>query len=393
MKEARRRFDATEYIQRQLKTRAAMMEQGLDLLIIYDPANMNWLTGYDGWSFYVHQCLVIGSDGKLFWFGRGIDANGAKLTTDLPEQDIIAYPDHYVQSPEIHPMEYLAGILQERQLHKKQIGIEKDNYYFSARAAESLYQKLPDASFSDATALVNWQRSVKSPRELEYMRAAGKVIEKVYERIMEVANPTMRKNELAAEISHASILGTPEAYGDYPSIVPLFGLREEAAASHMTWDAELLGNDSGMFLELAGAHARYHCPCSRTLYLGTPTQKYREAEMVINECIEVTLEMFKPGNTCGEVATTFFSTLKKHGYEKDNRSGYAIGLSYPPDWGERTMSIRTNDTSVLEANMTFHFMPALWFDDWGFETTESIVVTNQGGECLSNVPRKLLVKD
>jgi len=393
MKEARRRFTAEEYSQRQSKTRQAMQAAGLDLLIVYDPANMNWLTGYDGWSFYTHQCVVIGSDDTLFWFGRGIDAVGAQLTTDLSADNVIPYPDHYVQSPYIHPMEYLADILQQKQLHNKKTGIEKDNYYFSARAAESLYSKLPDANFVDATALVNWQRAVKSPQELEYMRSAGTIITKVYEHIMQVVTPEMQKNELAAEISHAAITGTPEAYGDYTSIVPLMGLREEAATSHMTWDDEKLGTDSGMFLELAAAHARYHCPCSRTLYLGKPTQKYREVEKVINECIDVALDKFKPGNTCGEVATAFFSTLKKHGYEKDNRSGYAIGVSYPPDWGERTMSIRTNDTSVLEPNMTFHFMPALWLEGWGFETTESIVVTESGGECLSHVPREMLVKD
>ena len=89
-----------------------MIERNLDLLIVYDPSNMCWLTGYDGWSFYVHQCVVISAEGTLFWFGRGIDANGARLTTDLPDADIISYPDHYVQSDEYHPMEYLADILQ-----------------------------------------------------------------------------------------------------------------------------------------------------------------------------------------------------------------------------------------------------------------------------------------
>ncbi len=393
MKEARRRFTQEEYLHRQTITRESMQEKGIDLLIVYDPANMNWLTGYDGWSFYVHQCLVIGTNGELFWYGRGIDANGARLTTDLGDDEIISYPDHYVQSPDIHPMEYLAGIFKKRNLHAKKIGLEKDNYYFTARAAESLYASLPDATFVESTALVNWLRAVKSEQEIEYISTAGKIITNVYKHIMDVVTPEMRKNELAAEISHSAILGVNDEYGDYTSIVPLFGLREEAAASHMTWDSEVLGNDSGMFLELGAAHARYHCPCSRTLYLGKPTQAYLEAEKVINECIEVTLEMFKPGNTCGEVASKFFGTLKKFGYEKDNRSGYSIGLSYPPDWGERTMSIRTNDTSVLEENMVFHFMPALWFDDWGFETTESLVVKPNGGQCLSHVPRQLLVKN
>ena len=43
--------------------------------------------------------------------------------------------------------------------------------------------------------------------------------------------------------------------------------------------------------------------------------------------------------------------------------------------------------------MTFHFMPGLWFDDWGIEITESLVITEEGCETLAQVPRKLFVKD
>jgi len=392
MKESRRRFDKSEYEQRQHKTRAAMDKAGVDLLIVYDPANMCWLTGYDGWSFYVHQCVVISTDGALFWYGRGIDTKGAELTTDLSLDNILPYPDDYVMSPDRHPMEFLANILKDKGLDKQRVGLEKDNYYFSARAAESLYQSLPEVSFSDQTGLVNWQRAVKSETELTYMRRAGKVIEGVYERIMAVAEPGMRKNELVAEILHAGAMGKDGHYGDYTSFVPLIGAGDEAAACHMTWDDKKLDNNEGMFLELAGAYARYHCPCSRTLFLGKPPQKYIDIEKVIGECIENALEMFKPGVVCEEISDNFTKTLKKYGYEKNNRVGYPIGLSYPPDWGERTMSLRSSDTTVLEENMTFHFMPAIWFDDWGFEMTESIRVSQNGGECLSNVPRQLLIK-
>jgi ectoine hydrolase len=48
---------------------------------------------------------------------------------------------------------------------------------------------------------------------------------------------------------------------------------------------------------------------------------------------------------------------------------------------------------VLQENMTFHFMTGLWMEDWGFEITESIRIGVDGAECLSNVPRKLFVKD
>ena len=176
-----------------------MNSSNVDVLIVYDPANMFWLTGYDGWSFYVHQCVVITAD-DLFWYGRGIDAKGAELTTDLDLKNIISYPDDFVMTPDKHPMEHLASILREKKLDNKNIGLEKDNYFFSARAAESLYSSLPNAKFSDQTGLVNWQRAVKSETEITYMKRAGKVIEGVYKRVMEVAEPGMRKNELVTEI-------------------------------------------------------------------------------------------------------------------------------------------------------------------------------------------------
>ena len=100
----------------------------------------------------------------------------------------------------------------------------------------------------------------------------------------------------------------------------------------------------------------------------------------------------KPGNLCEDVANAFNQTLNALGFEKDSRCGYAIGLSYPPDWGERTMSFRSGDKTELKPGMTFHFMPALWLDDGGLEITEPILITETGVECLCNTPRKLYVK-
>jgi ectoine hydrolase len=111
------------------------------------------------------------------------------------------------------------------------------------------------------------------------------------------------------------------------------------------------------------------------------------------EGMEAGLAEARPGNTCEDIAKSFFAVLARYGIEKDNRTGYSIGLSYPPDWGERTMSLRSGDTTVLQPGMTFHFMSGLWLDDWGFETTESIVITDNGARCLAAVPRKLFVKD
>jgi len=393
MTEVQLRFTRQEFASRLDKTRRAMEAKGVDLLIVTDPSNMNWLTGYDGWSFYVHQCVIVPPHGEPIWFGRGQDANGAKLTAYLRHENIIGYPDHYVQSAERHPMDYLSGILGDRGWGGLRIGVEMDNYYFSAAAFAALTKHLPDARFTDATALVNWQRAVKSPQEIAYMRKAARIVEKMHARIVDTVEVGMRKCDLVAEIYDAGIRGDAEFGGDYPAIVPLLPSGRDASAPHLTWDDKPMKAGEGTFFEIAGCYHRYHVPLSRTVFLGKPTQAFLDAEKATLEGMEAGLAAAKPGNTCEHIARGFFDVLAKYGILKDNRTGYPIGVSYPPDWGERTMSLRPGDRTVLQPGMTFHFMTGLWLEDMGLEITESILITETGVECLANVPRKLFVKD
>ena len=385
-------FARDEYAGRLARTRAAMERAGVELLIVTDPSNMAWLTGYDGWSFYVHQCVLVLGDEDPIWFGRGQDANGARRTVYMSDDRIIGYPDHYVQATDRHPMDVLAGILRDRGWGGRRIGVELDNYYFTAACHASLVRHLPSASFRDATGLVNWQRAVKSPRELAYMKTAARIVEAMHRRVLEIAEPGMPKNAIVAEIYRTGILGVEGAGGDYPAIVPLLPTGVDAGAPHLTWDDKPMRAGEGTFFELAGCYRRYHCPLSRTLFLGTPPQRFRDAEQALIEGIAAGLDAARPGATCEDVARAFFAVLARFGIEKESRCGYAIGLSYPPDWGERTMSLRPGDRSELRPGMTFHFMPGLWFDDWGIEITESIVITDTGAEALANVPRKLFAK-
>lgn len=386
-------FSRDEYETRLAKVRASMTEQGLDLLLVTDPSNMAWLTGYDGWSFYVHQAVLVKLDGEPIWFGREQDANGAKLTVFMKHENITFYPDHYVQSTERHPMDLLSQHLDDYGFGNAVIGVEMDNYYFSAACYASLQQHLPNATFKDTTSLVNWCRAVKSEQELIYMRRAGKIVEKMHHRIFEKIEPGMRKCDLVAEIYDTGLRGADGHGGDYPAIVPLLPSGEAASAPHLTWDDQPMQKGEGTFFEIAGCHRRYHAPLSRTVFLGKPRQQFLDADKAVQEGMVAGLEAAKAGNLCEDIAHAFFNVLKKYDIVKNNRTGYPIGLSYPPDWGEHTMSLRSGDKTVLQSGMTFHFMTGLWMDNWGLETTESIVITDGAPELLANVPRELVIKE
>ena len=386
-------FPLSEYHRRIAQTRGAMATKGLDLIIVSDPSNMAWLTGYDGWSFYVHQAVLLGLEGEPIWWGRGMDGNGAKRTVFMAPGNIVGYDDTYVQNPDKHPMDQLSGVIAERGWAKARIGVEMDNYWYSAAANQSLRTNLNEALFSDSTGMVNWQRIIKSGEEVEFIRRAAKIVDAMHAKVVELVEPGLKKNVLVAEIQKQAMLGADGHWGDYCAFVPMLPSGIDATAPHLTWDDRPFRNNEGTFFELGGCYRRYHAPLSRTVYLGKPPPKFLEAEKAVLEATEAGLAKCRPGITCGEVAEAFFGTLQKNGFSKDSRAGYSIGLSYPPDWGERTLSIRRGDKTVLQPNMTLHFMPALWLDDGGLELSETILITEKGAECLCQTPRQLVIKN
>ena len=386
-------FSRQEYADRLTRVRASMEARGIEVLVAADPSNMAWLSGYDGWSFYTPQAVVVTHDGEPWWWGRRMDANGARRTVYMDEAQILDYSDDHVMSTERHAFGQLAGLLDGRGHGSARVGVELDNYYYSAAAHQHLCAGLPDAEVVDATALVNWQRGVKSDRELEYMRRGARIVERMHARIRDVIQPGMRKCDLVAEIYATGISGTEEFGGDYPAFVPMMPTGADASAPHLTWDDKPLKVGEGTFFEIAGAYRRYQLPLCRTTFLGTPPDDMRRAEKAVLNGLDAGLAAARAGNRAKDVATDFYATMEAAGFHKEGRCGYPIGISYPPDWGERTISFRTTAETVLPPGMTFHFMPGLWMDTWGLELTERIVITEDGPAApLADVPRAIYVK-
>lgn len=384
-------FEKSEYLERLRKVKESMEKKGIDALLITDPANMCYLTGHNAWSFYVHQMVLVDINEEMPYFiGRYMDAfSGVVKTTWLDEQHVRAYSDDHVHSLVKHPMDYVSTVMKELGLDTKRIGVEMDNYYFSARAFESLKKGLPSATFVDGDLIVNWVRIVKSPNEVALQRKAGKIVELAMQAAIDAMGAGVRECDVVAAIYNAQIRGTEEFGGDYASIVPLLPAGETAGAPHLTWSDNPYADNTVVAVEIAGCHQRYHCPMARTISIGTPTDDVKKTAEITVEGLTAALEMAKPGNTCEQMEAAWNNVLQKYGFFKESRIGYSMGLNYPPDWGEHTASIRPGDKTVFEPGMTFHCIPGMYLDNYGVSISQSFVITENGHEQLSNFPRKL----
>ena len=386
-------FTKVEYSNRLKKVQKMMQDKGIELLISHDTNNINYLTGYDAWSFYYAQCAIVhvNADEPLC-FVRDQDAGGAYLKTYLKKQNIIVYDEHYIHTWPKHPYDYLVEIIKNKKWDKLSIGLEMDAHYFTAFCYQKIRDGLPNAKIKDSERLVNWARLVKSNTEINFMKSAAKISEVGMKKAYEVISPGVRQCDAVGEIQKALFYGTPEFGGEYASIATLLPTGKGTSASHLTATQDKFIDGEATIVELSGVYKRYHAPMARTILLGKPDQIKIDTMKKTIEALQAGIDATKPGNTVDQVAKAFWKILDKYGIEKKSRTGYSIGIGYPPDWGEHTLNIYKGDMTILEPNICFHMIAVMQFGEWGVEASEAIRVTDQGAELFCNMSKELHVK-
>ncbi len=386
-------FSKNEYKDRLKKVQLSMQKNGIELLISQDTANINYLTGYDAWSFYYAQCVIVhmNSDEPIC-FVRAQDVGGAFIKTYLKRENIIAYDEKYIHTWPSHPYDALVELLKKNKWDKLNIGVEMDAHYFTAYCYKKLKQGLPNAKIKDSNRLVNWARLVKSNVEIDFMKKAATITENAMKTAIEIINPGVRQCDAVAEIQKTLLKGTNDYGGEYASIVTLLPTGKGTSASHLTASDDRFVTGEATIVELSGTYKRYHAPMARTVNLGKPDQKKIDAMNATNEALEAGISVSKPGNTANDVAEKFWEILDKYKIKKDSRTGYSIGIGYPPDWGEHTINISKGDMTILKPNICYHMIAVMQFGDWGVEASESIRITEEGNELLCNFSRDLHVK-
>lgn len=386
-------FARAEYAGRLKKIRAEMQKRDLELLIVNDVANQHYITAYDGWSFYTPQVVLVPiEDEEPVWIGRAMDAAGGLLTAWMRPENVVGFPEDHVQRADRHPMDWIAGWITRKGWGNRRIGIELEAYYFSPKAHARLVAGLPNAKFHDADLLVNWIRAVKTPTEIDYLRKASFLAEAAVTKAYEVIAPGVRECDAIALIQGAQVAGAKDFAGDITALPPTILGGENASAPHIMWSDRRFGANETIALELAGVCRRYAAGLARTMQLGKTPQQVADTAKAVIEGMEAVLTATRPGIFAEDVEAAWRKVIARYGLKKESRIGYSIGVAYPPDWGEHTISLRPGDKTVLQPGNVVHCILGMWMEGWGIEVSETILVTEKGNETLTNSPREIHVK-
>lgn len=312
-----------------------------------------------------------------------MDAPAAIHLTFLDRTKIIPYPEKLVGDPTKDGFDSIIDFLHEVGLANRAVGLELGQ--LPTRSGEKFKSRLPQARIVDCTHAVTWIRGIKSDFEISVMREAAAIAHAAIERAAEVRRPGVREADAVADIVATLVRGADGRPGT--AIANLFLCSSPRTGTcHIPWSDDVFRQGSQINLELAAVRYGYITPIMRTFSIGKPSDRLRRLHDAEVAGLEAALNTLRPGATCSDVARAFYRTIEKLGFEKESRCGYSVGI----DWTEPTASLREGDMTVLKPNMTFHLMLGNWVDeDFGYVISETIRVTETGGEALTKAPRKL----
>lgn len=377
-------FSRQEYAARLYRVRQRMAAAGVETLLTTVPENIYYLTGYSTLGYFTYQVLILSLDRDPILVTRALNVEKARVDSCL--EHIESYRD--TEDPD----EATYRVLQQYGLLDTRLGNQDDAWFFSVARWKKLIRRLGVGDLADGSGIIEHVRRIKSPREIEYIRQAGRYCEASLRAAIDATRAGVTENDVAAAAYHALYRAGSEFLGHEAQFVagPAAGLAFECARRRP------IGPDDVVYMEAGGTHLRYNCMLSRTVIVGQPDPRWIAMAEASRDALNAARAAIRPGVTSHEVDLAARTVMRKAGFAPYfmHRTGYSIGIGLPPDWGEgRIMSINEHDPTVLEPGMCFHLIPDLKVvHQGGVVFSESVVVTENGHQRLTEFPQEIVFK-
>ncbi|ADG80681.1 Creatinase OS=Tsukamurella paurometabola (strain ATCC 8368 / DSM / CCUG 35730 / CIP 100753 /JCM 10117 / KCTC 9821 / NBRC 16120 / NCIMB 702349 / NCTC 13040)OX=521096 GN=Tpau_4112 PE=4 SV=1 [Tsukamurella paurometabola] len=379
-------FPPAEYERRLVELRERMQKRQLDAVVITDPENLMYLTDYQttGYSFF--QALVV-----------PLDDEPVMITRAMEESNVIART--WVERTRPYPdtgdaIQELVLTLKQSGLGTKRVGYERNSYFFPAYQQDRVHTSFQQGVLLDCFGIVEAGRATKSDVEIDVMRKAARAAEAGMAAGLEAAVPGNTENDVAAAISAAMF----SAGGEFPAVMPYVASGPRSMIGHATWEGRVIEPGEHVFLEVGGCYRRYHTALMRTAVNGELTESLSIAQETMKQALAELKSVMGPGLTVSDADSVVRRIISDNsvGARLVTRSGYSIGIAFPPSWDEGyILSLNPGDFTALEPGMTFHVIPWMWGVD-GDKTvgiSDTIRITETGCESFFTLEQDFTVHE
>jgi Xaa-Pro dipeptidase len=377
-------FSNKEYSRRLSGLHASMAKEGIDTFISFTPENMYYMTGNDTPGYYFYQACVIRRGEMPINVLRRIEATNTLLRSW--NQRVVIYGDRD------DPVAATLWLLNEMGLSGKRIGVEADSFFVTPRRYAALVAGVESAGgFSVEAQLVEPLRLIKSEEELRYTREAAKVAEEGMTAAIEASAVGHTEDYVAARV----LARMTSCGGEYAGLPPFITSGPRSSLCHASWGGRALRFGDALAYELPGVRNRYAAVLFRCGTVGPAPKDIARLGDAAIQSLEDVIALIKPGATSHDVHSASRRNFEKYGYGDlhGHRTGYSVGVNYPPDWGEgHILSLWDGDERQLQAGMVFHLVPGIFLPGRCLiNISETVLVTETGCEVITDFKRDLFV--
>lgn len=378
-------FPAEEFAERQRRVRAKMAAEGIDLLLVFHPTNIQYLIGSRAKSYQEFQVLFF-------------PLAEAPLTILMRLAEVPELSDHSLaedvrgwggREPE-DPVEAFAAIMRDKGYLDRRIGLEVPDFYMHPYSYLRIKDLLGDALRLDASLLIHDLKLVKSPAELAYIRQASDIADAAMQTAANTIAEGVSEMEVAGEV-YRTLLSRGS---DLPASPMNFVTGERTCYGHGAPSPRKIRPGDFMHIEYGAAVKRYCTTIGRHFCLGDPTSRMRELHQVVREACDACIAEVRAGVPAVTPHLAAKKVIEDAGLDRYrlHTTGYGIAPGYPPSWGEY-IHFFADSTYTLEAGMVLSVEPPVMVHEekLGARIIDDLLVTETGAEILSSFTRDLVV--
>jgi Xaa-Pro aminopeptidase len=345
---------------------------GVDVLFITPGPGFRYLTGYDARVSERLTCLVLPRDGEPALVLPRLEVPAAEAA-GLGELGIRIVPWDETEEPVF----VAAGLTRRRAI------AALDDQMWAEKALK-FRDAMADTEFVTAGPILTDLRIVKSPDELDCLRAAGAAIDRVHARVPEWLAPGRTEAEVGRDIADAIIA---EGHVRVDFVIVASG-PNGASPHHDTSDRVIQPGDP-VVVDIGGATADGYCSDeTRTYVIGEPTDDFVKAYDALQRAQQAAVDHVRPGVMAEEVDAVARGILTDAGLGEYfvHRTGHGIGLETHEE-----PYIVSGNWRPLEPGMAFSVEPGFYLPGrYGARIEDIVLVTETGVEPVNRRPHDIV---
>ncbi len=352
------------------RVRAAMGEQGVDVLLLSVGHDLPYLTGYLAMPLERLTMLVVPRD-----------ADATMVIPRLEAPRVVEQPDVFGLRP-WGETEDPTAIVAELVGDAATVAIGDQMW---ARFLVELLPWLPAATFRRAVDVVGPLRMVKDAAEIDALRAAGAAADRVARQLHSGEIELVGRSE--AEVS-ADLSARLLAEGHDKVNFAIVAAGANAASPHHHAGDRVIVEDEIVLCDFGGTMAGYCSDTTRCVFTGTPPAEVADAYEVLHAAQQAAVAAATVGTPCQDVDRTARQIIADAGYGDQfiHRTGHGIGLEEHED----PYVVEGNDRP-LQAGHAFSVEPGIYVaGKWGMRLEDIVVATPDGPEPLNTTDHTLV---